>query len=556
MSLTSVMYELASECPKCKQPLPLNGATESVHCGACQSVVETPVALWRTILGEATGEAAGMSEGTGQNSTMMLGGFGLTVKATYGRLTARCECKTEYPVDELATELESGDGRIFCGGCGKQASVRRAPAWFAEVHPAVVGLVRETHASDTAGEKPESVRFHCYHCGASMPLEGKERSVTCQYCNNDLMVPDEIWVRLHPMATVQRWFGLLDMGGAVGPVPEDVSDFCDLTVDPNGHMVIAYHADDDGDVGHPCRIGAADRNGMLRWIQDGVTFSDDAELMVSRHDARIVLIDEEEGFVRFLDSADGSPIRTVPSPGEDGKGTGLNVRDHRGVTIAWDGSFVVRRYWDDGQSGALRRFAVDGTRIPLWPGQKVEVREPSDAPEWKKLRDEPIRLPDSAKFGYGWDGAFYAVDEKLRHIARWSGDGKLQGVVDTGIDWCKEVKAFDVSRDGTMHVLLQHAEQIGDDHWTHVARFANGQVEHWLGPHVEGSPLIGQHDDKLEVLPDGTTFLGGYGMSSLRIFGPDRTLLWKSNATRRHEQYLQEELEKARRGKKLVADRE
>lgn len=559
MPLVSVMYALAADCPKCRQPLPFNGASETVLCGSCQTPMQTPPDLWRTILGEATGESIAMVEGEGQNTTMMLGKWGITIKATYGRLGARCEpdCKTPHPPEALEKELAEGDGTLFCGSCGKKSTVRPAPDWFREmVHPTVVGLVGETMATGQLEKADaESVRFHCYHCGGAMPLDGTARALPCTYCKTEVMVPDDIWVRLHPAATVDRWFALLDLGDTVGVVPEDCYEFCDLTVEANGNIALAYHADDDGEAGHACRVALANRSGLLLWQQDGVEFSEYTRLFVVPGTGNIVLIDKEGGFVRFLDAATGEPLRTLAKPSEDSR-MAADVYEHDGVAVDWDGSLVVRKRWDDTGDRALRRFGPDGARVPLWPGLATLVPEDGDHPSFARLGDRPVVLPDSALFGFGWDGAFYVLEEEGTHYVKFSRDGAVLHRGDTGIANLGEVEAFDVSSDGTLHVLFEHTTELGDSKYAHVARVSpDGKSELWLGPHVEGSPLIGEYDDRLEVMPDGTVYLG-HGLDSLRIVGADREVVWKSNATARHEEWLGEELRKARRGKKSAADRE
>lgn len=559
MPLASVMYAFSADCPKCRQPVPLNGASEAVLCGSCQTPMQTPPELWRTILGEATGVSLGMAEGDGQNTTMMLSNWAITVKGTYGRLGARCEpdCKTPHPSEALEELLAKGGGDLHCGACGKKASVRPAPSWFREmVHPTAVGLVAESMATgQLTRADPEAVRFHCYHCGGAMPLDGSARALPCTYCHTEVMVPDDIWVRLHPAATVDRWFALLDLGDTVGVVPEDCYEFCDLTVEANGNIVLAYHADDDGDAGHPCRVVLANRSGLLLWQQDGVEFSDYTTLFVAPGTGHIVLVDKEGGFVRFLDAANGDPIRTLAKPAEDSR-MAADVYEHDGVAVDWDGSLVVRKYWPDTRERALRRFGPDGARLPLWPGLPTLAKEGGGHPSFARLADRPVVLPDDALFGFGWDGAFYVLEEEGTSYARFGRDGVLQHKGDTAIQNVKEVRAFDVSSDGVLHVLFEHSVELGDSRYAHVARVhADGRSGLWLGPHVEGSPLLGPYDDRLEVMPDGTAYLGN-ALDSLRIVGPDGQVVWKSNATARHEEWLAEELDKARKGKRSAADRE
>jgi hypothetical protein len=70
------------------------------------------------------------------------------------------------------------------------------------------------------------------------------------------------------------------------------------------------------------------------------------------------------------------------------------------------------------------------------------------------------------------------------------------------------------------------------------------------GEHV----LIGEYDDRMKVMPDGTIYVG-HGLDSLRGYSPDGRMIFATTATRKKTKDLLEDLAKARRGKKLVADR-
>ncbi len=550
-----MMYALSATCPKCRKPVPINGASESVLCDSCQTPMDTGRPLFEMI-SDTFSESIGFDEGEGSNSTI-LGQFRLTL--TYGRLNARCEpdCKTPYPEHAMRELLAAGGGDMHCTACGKRASVRKPPPWLLEaLHPGIAGLVAESLGTDAVAKKatPKEVRFHCYHCGAGMPLDGKERNVKCGYCSGEVMVPDDIWVRLHPAKTVDRWFALFDMGQSAGLLPDDCNDFADFTVEPGGNMVVAYHADDEGDVGHYSRVASVGDSGRLKWLQDGVEFDDDATLHVCRSDSTIVIVDSDGGFIRYLDAATGEPIRTLRSRGSDT--SFVNVSDHDGIAIDWDGSILVLRDWEDTNETALRRFSARGERIPLWPGAKLKQKERSGYGNWNKLRNEANQFPTRILFGVGWDGAFYVVSRSGSHIAKYHRNGTLFGVLETGITHIDRVLAFDVSREGVLHLLYEHKTRINDSQWHQVMRvMPNGTVHEWLGPHVDGSPLMGQYDDKIELMPDGRVYLG-YNLNSLRIFAPDRSVLFKSSGTASYEKYTQEELDKARRGKKLSQDRE
>lgn len=47
----------------------------------------------------------------------------------------------------------------------------------------------------------------CPQCGAALHLTaGSQRTTSCQFCNVDVFLPDDLWRRLHPVKVVQPWW--------------------------------------------------------------------------------------------------------------------------------------------------------------------------------------------------------------------------------------------------------------------------------------------------------------------------------------------------------------
>ena len=552
MGVTGIAIEVSTTCGRCQAPLPLNGASESVLCDKCQTPNETPHEFWGRLLGDAVGEAVGFGANEARPATIIMDGR--TVKLLVGKQDARCACKEPYNPE--AFERAAVGGKLFCTSCGKQGTARRAPDWFKAIHPAATYLVGETMAATVAkGVAPSDLRFHCYHCGAPLPIDGSSRSVNCGHCSASVMVPDDIWVRLHPARTVDRWFAVLalDLANAKGMLPEDVSDFCDVAVEPGGNVIVAYLANGRGDAGHPARIALVQPSGALSWLQDGIEFSDDMRLVTSPVDGTCFLVDKEKGFVRAIDPRTGDPIRTLPSPAEDDEEElWLDVRDVRSIAIDWDGSFLVSRSWRHFRG--LRRFAPDGRHVPTWPGMRLGEGEKGDEIEWTSWpRKHPTRLPSDVRVGVGWDGAVYFVARE--GVAKYTRDGQLVGVLPFPPKLLYGFDGFTVARDGTMALLFQHETEIDDSHWAHVMKISpNGQVSIAMGPHAPHSPLIGHYANRIKGAPDGTLILAS-NVDCLRVVSPNGSVAWMTNGTRRDEEYEAKKLEQARRGKKLVADR-
>lgn len=543
----------STTCTKCKQPLPLNGATESVLCDACRTPIATPASFWKDVLGEALDELPSFGESDGRNTTMILGQHGVTVEMEYGRLAARCEgCKTAMPPEQIASLLNSpAGGEVPCSACQRRLRVRPAPAWFAEVGDGVVGLACETTGG--AAQRvtdPKDVRFHCYHCGGTLPLDGTARSVPCPFCSAHVTVPDDIWVRIHPVATRERWFVIISGAHAAPGLPADVWDFCDHELTPDGGMVVAFHANDDGDAGHRARLMRIDPKGAKIWEQDGISFSSDAKLGLSPGDGLLVVKDFDDDWMRFVDLQTGQPVGTIRANKD---GDGFSIEYASTLAVDWDGTVLVERSWDAGS--ALRRFARDGSRLPTWPGLAIHAHD-GDAPAWTALRHKPERLPRDAKLMFGWDGFVYVYCERLTHVAKLARDGTLIGVlpVPAAEPVVQSVRGFGVARDGTMFALFEHSLRINDSQYAHVARLLpNGAFDVVLGPHSPSTTFIGRNTKSLRVFVDGSLHLGGE-INTLRILAPNGTLAWRSRATVRRDDDELAELEKNRRGKRLVAD--
>ena len=562
-AFASFAVSASTACTSCKQPLPLNGATESVLCDACRTPVATPAALWKEILAEALDETAALAEGEGRNSTMILPRHGMTVEIEYGKLAPRCsDCKAAIPLDRAAALLATPQGgELACAGCQKPIRVRPAPPWFRVVHEGVAGFVGESAPGGASSvTDPHAVRFHCYHCGGNLPLDGKARSVVCSYCRAHVTVPDEIWVRLHPVAVRKRWFALLGGDHAAPGLPADAWAFCDLEVGPDGGMIVAFHADDEGPAGHRARLVRVDPRGRRLWEQDGIAFGDDIRLGLSPGDARLVIQDRDEDYLRFVDSATGKPVGTLKGGAKTPRGgDGFTLRDAQTIAFDWDGTILVERSWDDDgyESGhALRRFARDGSRLPTWPGLPIKNVH-RDAPAWQSLRHKPEQLPEDARLHVGWDGFVYVYCRKLSHVAKLARDGSLLGVLPVPAARTvigDDLEGFGAARDGMIYVLAPHAARIGDTEYPHVFRLApNGALQLLLGPHAPNQTFIGRYTNKLRVFPDGSLHLA-YALDSLRIIGPTGTVTWRSRPTTRSDETQLEELAKDRRGKRLAAD--
>lgn len=555
MALRGVCFEIATKCPSCSAPIALNGASEGVLCDSCRKVVSIPVDVWQSMLGDCVSEALSMEEDDGRNSTMILS-QGFTVDMLYGRQFPRCgndNCKTTFPEEAVRAGIDNGRTELKCEKCGHVSAMRKPPPWFSDVHSMVCLLVREQHApiSGRGKEKGgQAIPVHCYHCGGSLELDGKERKVQCPYCKQHMVIPDEIWARLHPAQEKSRWYAVVDAGGAAGVIPAETDDFLGIAACRDSADFFAlYHASDEGEAGHPCRIVRSDKDGRLKWIQDGVEFSDYTMIVRGAGDGNLWIADQEGHFLRLIDGQSGEPIRTIETSAEADDPNQISLEDGQ-LSVDLDGSLL------HSSALGLRRFDTAGKRIPAWRGEN-KLRDADEYIPFEDLKSESRALPEDALIRIGWDGRLYALEQNAQRLACFEADGTLRSVTDVGGLPTDEVDDFGVDANGIVYAIFEHSESIGDTNYPHLGRRKPGKnFEVWLGPQGEqDQSFVGEYSDQLAVFPDGSVMIGA-GFDDMRRFAADGELLWRSPGAMAAERSQLEDLKKNRKGKKRAKDRE
>ena len=200
------VIECRIECPKCGGPLPLNGPLSKAHCDRCQNDTDVPDQFWADTLGSIRQELDELREGEGRNSTI-LGLFHVTL--TSGKLKPRCsKCKKDLAVPGEGTSPST----VACPECARVYPVSPAPERIRKLLPSlgvIVGAAPDAPPGvpgpdAQAGSRP--VIFYCPQCNAPLKVDGRDRLVGCKSCGVDVYLPDGLWLRLHPVTTVERWF--------------------------------------------------------------------------------------------------------------------------------------------------------------------------------------------------------------------------------------------------------------------------------------------------------------------------------------------------------------
>ncbi|TES92831.1 MAG: hypothetical protein E3J87_04030 [Candidatus Cloacimonadota bacterium] len=570
MSIISLSLKFSIDCAHCGETLPINKAAEKILCDRCGEETLTPLVLWQKLVTEHLVDASTLKPETDTWANGMLAGVG-SYSMVFGNMLPRCTdgCGAIWPLDSVLEIAEKEHTEFCCTGCGKIWSVRKPPEWFDKVIPYAKFLVGEESPGDTGGKiegGEEGISIHCYHCGGSLSLDGSSRKVTCQYCGQDLLIPDDIWSRLHPVTAARPWFILLDMGENVDLLPYDIDDFIDLEAMPNGDTVLLWEQNNTG------HIGLANRTGGLRWHTKEFTLSDYARLLYDRQNHTIWVLEHDEHLVYAFEADTGREILRIKNKKENSKQ--ITACDHEGIAISTDGSIVVYRRWggeeanepkrfipnEEGElvsvedyvfyANTLRRFDTQGNRIPLWEGFSDEDLTYREEVRFEELTNQPTVLPEETWLMGGPDNVLYVLDRTNGRIARFDRHGILLESIKPKLKGVARIQDCGVAGNGTTYILFDHEKDIGESNFSHVGKISpDGSFRIIAGPlnDVNNFPL-GTDMERMAVAENGELHLCDYNFNNFRILTSDGSHIWRSPGTVKEDETLAEELAEEQSG--------
>lgn len=207
--LFSFRVELSMGCPRCDRPVPIDGPVSTAHCKYCQNDIEIEKDYWIEHLRDACSDMQSTSIGRGSGSML----FGTnTGNLTLGRLDPYCDnCKTDFQ-NPWILEPETS---YVCTKCGSQWPVSRPPDWLSKSVPRIKQLVNALIEKEDGEETnlPDSLTsISCPSCAGSLSIDGSSRLVRCSYCDKQVYLPDDLWVRLHGTKRKRRWFVICSYG--------------------------------------------------------------------------------------------------------------------------------------------------------------------------------------------------------------------------------------------------------------------------------------------------------------------------------------------------------
>ena len=196
-------------CPKCDDSIKINGPLRKIHCNACQNNFEIPVKYWKENLSDALEWIiTDMDEGQGYNMKQ----FGqFETNWSLYELAPRCDnCGTAFSIKNIVVKKEE---ELTCKDCGTKGSIAPVPEWLKNAVPSADFLVNAQLDDDLGSKEPAisgGIALNCPQCKGSLIIDGKDRLVPCRYCGVNIYLPDDLWLRLHPVSVKKRWFLVYD----------------------------------------------------------------------------------------------------------------------------------------------------------------------------------------------------------------------------------------------------------------------------------------------------------------------------------------------------------
>ena len=191
-----VTLRIHVECERCAAPIPINGPAQRLVCKACLGENALPGLV------EALHDASQSMRALGSR-------YDVTILEEHRPQCVACDASISIDTASSTT------GVVPCARCGAGVPSYPAPAWLRATLPTAAWVF----GGDPEVLPPESgvvlsipereakpIAMACPQCSGGLTItKDNARIVPCRFCGVDVYLPDELWRRLHPVATKRAW---------------------------------------------------------------------------------------------------------------------------------------------------------------------------------------------------------------------------------------------------------------------------------------------------------------------------------------------------------------
>jgi LSD1 subclass zinc finger protein len=547
--MVGICIEVKTECKSCGNPLPMNALVERIQCASCQTVADFPYQFWRkSILDSAFGDTSDLKEGEGQPQTNMTGQY--TFHLMYGKQHPRCaKCKT--PLDETKYEEYSAAGFAVCSKCSNKVSVRTLPDPAKNIFVGVKYIMGEDADMFSVGkatmQTPNAIKpilFTCPSCAGNLEIDGKDRVVTCKYCNSEIYLPDDLWMRMHPVKTVGRWYLVFDDSVISEKLPNWYY-LSDMTIDKDGNLYFITGVEDEEDT----IVWSMGKDFKTRWIAKLPGYNYEQSGLAVSSDEILYVYDKNKHSLLKLSCSNGSTIAKLKGRQESAQDP--NSFDMIGcddLTVDSDGTLLAMI------NNKIVRYASDGESIKTWGDETEQLgflgmisgifrssgADDDDDPNLYKLKNRPVKIDSDYHYvNAGRDGYMYFIQRGSSEdagIAKYDRNGKQIWKKIVPLNY-KDRKHW-VDANGFIYILSDTT-----DSKKNLIRY-NPNSDSWdtlLKDIREGGVL--NEVDNLAVSADGIIYLAKFN-NRLRVFDASLTNIYTSEKSLEDDVELKQKTQK------------
>jgi hypothetical protein len=476
-----------------------------------------------------------------------------TFHTLYGKQKPRCaKCKTS--LDESKYEDYTKAGSAECTKCKNPVSVRHLPEAAQQIFGEVKYVIGEDadlfSSGKTSMKTPQAAKpilFTCPSCAGNLKIDGTSRVVTCNYCNSEIYLPDDLWLRLHPVKVVDRWYLVMDDAAISVAQTNKLPDWYYIpgfTIDKGGNCYAASADDDDNDV----TVWSFSPDLKTRWVRKGLKSDTEETHLALTNDGNLYMWSKNKHSLLKLSSKDGSTIGKIEG-GHSSEDEPFDLNGCSTLVCDLDGTILALI------NNTVARFSPEGKRAELWSGKSFGIlgsgigREvPKDDDEWapclKEVHSHPKRInSDLTQMNIGWDGYLYMLDKSSSdgEVVKFDRDGnKLLHVLVPLND--KDCRPW-ADKDGNIFII-----GTKEDYNTNLIKISSdgNQITTLLTDIKEGGVL--DEEDQLALAPDGTIYAYKY-YNRLKIFTPDLQMKFRSEQSEKEDNETLAKMEKEKKDK-------
>lgn len=200
--IRSLTVMMNFRCPGCGKPVPINGPHLTVTCSHCMKKITLSAEQLAYDIYLASKNMGRINFGNTGNQ-LINHSWRKTIPCS------ACSAPVEIPISKLAT---GNNAEVQCPSCSAPMKGGPPPQWMKNEFPEIMGIFNWGKDTPRTGKKRaveqqgnSTASIDCPGCGNYLEINSKKRAEYCATCKINVIIPEDVWHRLHPAVTVIPW---------------------------------------------------------------------------------------------------------------------------------------------------------------------------------------------------------------------------------------------------------------------------------------------------------------------------------------------------------------